>query len=68
MTSVHLLQATVAASAAIAECSAAAELLARAMERAHGGSWRIQIDHEDEVAIVARRHHRGPLTPKPEVA
>ncbi|KSV72927.1 hypothetical protein N182_28785 [Sinorhizobium sp. GL2] len=68
MTSSHLLEAAVSASAVIAECRAAAELLARAMERAHGGSWRIQIDHEDEIAIVARRPRRGPVTPKAEVA
>ncbi|MDG4675652.1 hypothetical protein P9A16_31625 [Shinella sp. 838] len=42
--------------------------MAEAMERAHGGRWRIQVDHEHQFATVARLRDRGPVKPKPEIA
>lgn len=61
-----LIKAACTGSAVLAEVEAAAKRLADAMERAHGGSWRIQIEHENEFVMVARRRDRGPINPKPE--
>lgn len=63
-----LTKAAVSAAAAIAEVQAAAEYLAAAMERIHGGEWRVAINHEGEFVTVARRRGNRPITPKPEVA
>ncbi len=67
MTSIAL-RTIVAANAAMAEINAAAEYLAEAMKRLHGGNWRIQIDHEDALVVICQRATRGRPTPKPEVA
>lgn len=61
-----LINAAYAGSAALAEVETVAKCLADAMERAHGGRWRIQIDHEYEFVTVVRRRERGPINPKPE--
>lgn len=62
-----LTQATTLANSSIAECDAAAKQLGQAMQRVHGGVWRIQIDHEDELVVVARdRRKDPPIAPKPE--
>lgn len=63
-----LIKATLAASAAQAEVCAAAEYLADAMRRIHGGSWRIQIDHEVRFVMIVDRNNDEPVTPKPEIA
>ncbi len=39
-----------------------AEALAETMSLLHGGEWRVQIDHESQIALVARmRRPRNPL-------
>lgn len=61
-----LIKAVCEGSAVFAEVEAAAKCLADAMERAHGGRWRIQIEHEHQFATVAIIRDRGPVKPKPE--
>ncbi|WP_432346644.1 hypothetical protein WMC41_00585 [Shinella yambaruensis] len=62
-----LIKAACTGSAVFAEVEAAAKCLADAMERAHGGRWRIQIEHEHQFVTVARIRDRGPIKPKPEI-
>lgn len=63
-----LIRAACTADAVFVEVRTAAKRLAEAMERAHGGRWRIQVDHEHQFATVARLRDRGPVKPKPEIA
>ncbi|QRY69104.1 hypothetical protein JVX98_12800 [Ensifer sp. PDNC004] len=63
-----LIKAAVSASGAMAEINAAAEYLAEAMKRIHGGSWRIQVDHDDALVVICRRSERGRAAPRPEIA
>ncbi|WP_439625888.1 hypothetical protein [Shinella sp.] len=62
-----LMKAASAGSAALAEVEAAAKCLADTMERAHGGRWRIQIEHEHQFVMVIRIRDRSPIKPKPEI-
>lgn len=60
----HFAHALISAEAAMAEVRAAAEYLSGAMQRIHGGNWRIQIEHEDLFVMIARRRDRQPISPK----
>lgn len=42
----------------------AAAGLARMMQAAHGGDWRVQIEHDAEFVMIARRADRRPAQPK----
>lgn len=41
------------------QIEAVAKHLAILMEEVHGGSWRVQIDHENEFLMVAKRPDRN---------
>jgi hypothetical protein len=60
--------ATVAAAAAVAEVQTAADLLAEAMRKIHGGSWRVQVEHESTFVMVAQIGDKSRVKPKPESA
>lgn len=44
-----------------------AEVLTKLMQEIHGGGWRIQIDHEVRLIVIAEKSERK-IVPKPEVA
>ena len=68
--SIHptLAKAAIAAAAAQAEVRAAAEYLAEAMQRIHGGEWNIDIEHEHRFVMIAQRRERARIVPKREIA
>ncbi len=59
--SVHPMIATAAANAGIrmAQIEAVANHLADLMRQAHGGRWRVQIEHEHGFVMVAERPQRS---------
>lgn len=63
-----IVKATISAAAAEAEARAAAEYLAEVMQSIHGGSWRIDIDHEVRFIMIRDLRDDRRVTPKPEVA
>lgn len=58
-----LTDAVAHADAKMATARLLAEALCEKMQKIHGGSWRIQIDHEAEFVMIARRADR-PASPK----
>ncbi|MBB4407069.1 MULTISPECIES: hypothetical protein [Agrobacterium tumefaciens complex] len=60
-----IVKASLAAKAAEMEVQAAAEYLADAMARIHGGKWKIDIAHEHHfVMIFNRARDNDPIKPK----
>ncbi|UXS31344.1 hypothetical protein FY152_04245 [Agrobacterium tumefaciens] len=60
-----LVKATLAANAAEMDVQAAAEYLADAMARIHGGKWKIDVSHEHHfILIVNRARDNDPINPK----
>ncbi|MGB3814040.1 MAG: hypothetical protein WA950_12515 [Shinella sp.] len=60
-------QAVLSATVAQAEVRAAADYLAEAMKRIHGGNWRVSIDHMSQLVTISRNFIEPPAKPKPEV-
>lgn len=56
--------ATESAASSMRWISVLSDSLAEHMAKIHGGDFRIQIDHEDGLIIVARRRVRGFAQPK----
>jgi len=64
----EIIKATLSATSAEMEVRAAAEYLAEAMKRIHGGLWKIDIDHVAGFILVSDRSPAGRSAPKPEAA
>lgn len=63
-----IVRAALSAVAAEAEVRVAAEYLAEVLERIHGGSWRIDVDHQSRFVIICDHGDDCHVTPKPEIA
>ncbi|NSX87647.1 hypothetical protein G6L86_18750 [Agrobacterium tumefaciens] len=60
-----IIKASLAANAAEIDVQAAAEYLADAMARIHGGKWKIDVSHEHHfILIVNRARDNDPIKPK----
>lgn len=67
MTHPLILVAAAEAPAKMKRVERVAEMLTKLMQDIHGGGWRIQIDHEVRLIVIAEKSERA-IAPKPEVA
>lgn len=63
-----LANARVSADASIFNVQVFANALRDMLQRIHGGRWRIQIEHEEGLVLIARRGDRDITAPRPEVS